>query len=51
MATAAALPEPHIGAAILKRDEIAEGATDNVATGWERPLMLQRPGGTFFHER
>lgn len=51
MATAPALPKPHLSAAILKRNEIAEGASGNIPTWREGPLRLQLAAGTFFHGR
>jgi hypothetical protein len=51
MAATPASPEPRLRAAILKRDEIAEGATRDIATRWKGPVRLQRAAGTFVHER
>lgn len=50
-ATAPAFPEPHLSAAILKRNEIAERAASNIPPGWEGPARVQRAASTFVHLR
>ncbi|MBC8741292.1 hypothetical protein F6X40_32400 [Paraburkholderia sp. UCT31] len=51
MAAASASPEPHVRAAILKRDEIAKGATSDIATWRKGPSRLQGAAGTFVHSK
>jgi hypothetical protein len=51
VAAATAPPEPHIGAAILKRDKVAEGATSDIATRRKGPFMRQGGTDTLIHKR
>ncbi|NPT62560.1 hypothetical protein [Paraburkholderia elongata] len=51
VAAAPAPPEPHVGAAILKRDKIAEGVTRDVATRRKGPFRRQGGTDTLVHER
>jgi hypothetical protein len=51
VAAAPAPPEPHVGAAILKRDEIAEGATSDIATWRKGPFSLQGWTDMLVHEK
>lgn len=48
---APAPPEPNASAAILKRDEIAEGAAGNVAIRRKRPFRRQGGTDTLVHDR
>jgi hypothetical protein len=51
IAAAAALPEPHVGAVVLKRDKMAHSAATDVATRWKGPFRRQGGTDTLVHER
>jgi hypothetical protein len=51
VAAATAAPEPDIGAAILKRDKVAEGATSDIATRRKGPFRQQGGTDTLIHKR